>query len=183
MKESPRPSTESIFNHEIIMDFLSYTAFTAAISIVAYAVPLYTQGHHRIEGADCDSDFNFTNCYSLYRARATLLVTLRAFSSLILMAHCRSYRIIDWGPRGLRQSMKSRTAVLTFLFDLVGLCIFMYTPIVAVKGFFMYQVTWEWVSLWVSVFYLSLTVNFTKSTCGRLKLMSLVNLLAWNDNN
>ncbi|KAI9486575.1 MAG: hypothetical protein EXX96DRAFT_516707 [Benjaminiella poitrasii] len=142
MKEPPRPPTESIFNREIIMDTIAYSLGVVIACLVAYFVPLYTLGDG-VGGTDCDSNYVAGACDSFYRGRASLLVTL-TLTSLIVMIHCRSYRQVEWGLRGLRETMHSRTFVGTFIFDIVTLCIFMYIPAVAIKGFRMLGTTWEW---------------------------------------
>lgn len=143
MKEPPRPPTESIFNREILMDLFSYAFCTAVLCIVSFLVPLYTFGHHGVEGVSCDSNFNYDNCYSFYRARATVLVTL-TLGCLILMIHCRSYRECEWGPRGLKETFTNMTVLFTLLFDFVCFGVFLYVPNVAIKGFYMMGITWEW---------------------------------------
>lgn len=144
MKEPPRPPSESIFNREILMDFFFYVLISTGLAMVAYTVPMYSHGHHGIEGENCDTAdvFDYENCSSLYRARSTLLAFL-TFLSILVMIHCRSYRDVEWNTRGIKQTLKSKTVVYTFAFDVVSLCIFIYIPIVAIKGFFMYPITWE----------------------------------------
>lgn len=143
MTESPRPPTESIFNREILLDLFVYAAFSSLTCMIAFVVPLYVFGHHGVEGVNCDSNFDYTSCYSFYRARGTLLVFL-TFSALIIMIHCRSYRDVEWGPRGFKETIRSKAIAFTLLFEIVCFCVFFYVPNVAVKGFYMLGITWEW---------------------------------------
>ncbi|KAI8377342.1 hypothetical protein BD560DRAFT_348924, partial [Blakeslea trispora] len=142
MKEPPRPPTESMFNREIIMDTLVYSSVIAILTIVAYVVPLYTIGDG-IGGVNCDSNYVAGVCDSFFRGRASLLVTF-VLCSLVVMVHCRSYRRIEWDLEGIKKSLHSRTFLGTLAFDLIGLCIFMYIPDVAIQGFRMLGITWEW---------------------------------------
>ncbi|KAI7886849.1 uncharacterized protein EV154DRAFT_567510 [Mucor mucedo] len=143
MTEPPRPPTESIFNRELLLDLFVYASFFAATCMIAFLVPLYTMGHHGVEASNCDSNFVYEGCYSFYRARGTLLLSL-TFVALILMIHCRSYRNIEWGRKGLKETIRSAPITLTLFFNIVCFCIFFYVPTVAVKGFYMLGVTWEW---------------------------------------
>lgn len=148
MLEPPRPPTESIFNKEILMDLFFYAVGMAAANMAAFLIPLYTFGHHGVEGVQCDvhantNDFDYDGCYSLYRARGTMLAFM-TISTLVFMVHCRSYRESEWGLTGLKKTIHSQTFNYTLLFDVVTLCIFFYVPNTAIKGFFMMGITWEW---------------------------------------
>jgi magnesium-transporting ATPase (P-type) len=66
------------------------------------------------------------------------------FASLVIMVHCRSHRQIEWNWSGLRETFRSSTFVGTLVFDIVTLCLFIYIPVVAIKGFRMLSITWEW---------------------------------------
>ncbi|KAI8969308.1 hypothetical protein BDF20DRAFT_826823 [Mycotypha africana] len=142
MKEPPRPPTESIFNREIIMDTIAYTLGVAIICLVAFFVPLYTVGHG-VGGINCDSHYVAGACDSFFRGRASLLVVF-SFASLIVMIHCRSYREVEWNWTGIKKTLRSKTFMGTLIFDIVGLVIFMYIPVVAIEGFRMKGITWEW---------------------------------------
>jgi potassium/sodium efflux P-type ATPase len=142
MKEPPRPPTESIFNREIIMDTIAYSLGITIVCLIAFFVPLYTLGDG-VGGVNCDSNYVAGACDSFYRGRASLLVTF-TFASLVVMVHCRSHRQIEWNLAGLRETFKSRTFVGTFIFDIITLCLFIYIPDVAIKGFRMLSITWEW---------------------------------------
>ncbi|KAI8375079.1 hypothetical protein EDC96DRAFT_562626 [Choanephora cucurbitarum] len=142
MKEPPRPPTESIFNREIVMDTLFYSITITILTLVAYIVPLYTIGNG-IGGVNCDSNYISGSCDSFFRGRTSLLVTF-VLCSLVVMVHCRSYRQCKWNLKGIQKTLHSRTFVGTLVFDLVGLCIFMYIPDVAILGFRMLGITWEW---------------------------------------
>lgn len=143
MLEPPRPPKESLFNREIIMDLLVYSLGLAALCIVAFIIPLYTGGHHGVEGASCEANFDFDACESFFRARGLFLAVITC-ATLVLMIHCRSYRDSEWGLRGLKETLKSKTILYTLLFDIGCLVIFFYVPSVAIKGFYMLWITWEW---------------------------------------
>ncbi|RCI06301.1 Na+ ATPase [Rhizopus stolonifer] len=142
MKEPPRPPTESIFNREIILDTIAYSLAITAMCLIAFFIPLYTLGNG-VGGVNCDSNYVAGACDSFYRGRASLLVTF-TFASLVVMVHCRSYRQIEWDLSGIRETLRSRTFVGTFAFDVIALVIFLYIPAVAIKGFRMLGITWEW---------------------------------------
>ncbi|KAI9010391.1 hypothetical protein CLU79DRAFT_773583 [Phycomyces nitens] len=142
MHQPPRPPKESLFNREIIMDTVTYGFVTAVCCIIAFFVPLYTIGDG-VGGVNCDSDYVEGACDSFYRARASMLVTF-TFFSLVIMIHCRSYRDPEWDLAGIKETMKSKTFIGTMIFDVVFLLIFMYIPVVAIKGFRMLGITWEW---------------------------------------
>lgn len=142
MKEPPRPPTESIFNREIIMDTIAYSLGMAIVCLVAFFVPLYTLGDG-VGGISCDSHYVAGACDSFYRGRTSLLVSF-TFSSLVVMVHCRSYRNVEWNLEGIRETLHNSTFVGTFIFDIVTLCIFIYVPQVAIAGFRMLAITWEW---------------------------------------
>ncbi|GAA5807533.1 hypothetical protein MFLAVUS_000896 [Mucor flavus] len=142
MMEPPRPPTESIFNREIIMDTIAYSIGISIVCLVAFFVPLYTIGDG-VGGINCDSDFVAGACDSFYRGRTSLLVAF-TFSSLIIMVHCRSYRNSEWNKAGIAETLRSKTFTYTFLFDLVTLCLFIYIPQVAIDGFRMLAISWEW---------------------------------------
>lgn len=110
--------------------------------MVAFLVPLYTFGHHGLKSVHCDSNFDY-DCYSFYRAIGSVLVTLTC-GSLILMIHCRSYREHEWGLRGLKETLRDKTILFILLFDVVCCGVFLYVPNVAIKGFYMMGITWEW---------------------------------------
>ncbi|KAL0139843.1 hypothetical protein V8B55DRAFT_1501822 [Mucor lusitanicus] len=142
MKEPPRPPTESIFNREIIMDTVAYSLGVTIVCLVAFLVPLYTIGDG-VGGVNCDSDYVAGACDSFYRGRASLLVSF-TLSSLVVMVHCRSYRNCEWNAAGIRETLRSKTFVGTFIFDIVTLVLFIYIPAVAIQGFRMMAITWEW---------------------------------------
>ncbi|KAF7731875.1 hypothetical protein EC973_007706 [Apophysomyces ossiformis] len=142
MHEPPRPPTESIFNREILWDTFIYSIGITVICLVAFFVPLYTVGHG-VEGVQCDGRQTPGVCDSFFRGRASLLVTF-TFASLVIMVHCRSYRCVEWGPRGLKQTFTSYTFLGSLAFDIVCLVVFLEVEAVAVKGFRMMQITWEW---------------------------------------
>ncbi|OAD77150.1 hypothetical protein PHYBLDRAFT_109138 [Phycomyces blakesleeanus NRRL 1555(-)] len=142
MLEPPRPSKENLFNREIIMDTLVYGLSSTASFSVAFFVPLYTIGNG-IEGVNCDSHYVEGACDSLYRARASLLVAT-IFFSLLIMVHCRSYRESEWNWAGLKKTFGSKTFTGTLIFDIVCLLIFLNIPVVAIEGFRMKEITWEW---------------------------------------
>lgn len=130
------------------MDLFAYTVGMASATMASFCIPLYTFGHHGVEGVQCDvhantNDFDYDGCYSLYRARGTMLAFM-TISTLVFMVHCRSYREIEWGLTGLKKTIHSQTFNYTLLFDVVTLCIFFYVPNTAIKGFFMMGITWEW---------------------------------------
>lgn len=152
MKEPPRPPTESIFNREIIMDTIAYSLGITIVCLVAFFVPLYTLGDG-VEGVNCDSNFVEGLCTSFYRGRASLLVAF-TFAILVVMIHCRSYRNSEWNLAGIRETLRTKTFVFTFLFDLATLCIFMYIPQVAIEGFRMLGITWEWGLDWGLVIFM-----------------------------
>ncbi|GAA5798447.1 hypothetical protein HPULCUR_003850 [Helicostylum pulchrum] len=143
MTEPPRPPTESIFNREILLDLFFYTLISAVTTLVAFVLPLYTFGHHGVEGESCDTTFDEVACESLYRARGSTLVTL-TFVALVIMIHCRSYRDVEWGLKGLKETLASKAVTFTFIFDIICFVIFFYVPNVAVDGFNMMPITWEW---------------------------------------
>ncbi|KAG1093034.1 hypothetical protein G6F42_019047 [Rhizopus arrhizus] len=142
MKEPPRPPTESIFNREIIMDTIAYSLGVTIVCLVAFLVPLYTIGDG-VGGVNCDSNYVVGACDSFFRGRASLLVAF-TLSSLVVMVHCRSYRNIEWNVSGIRETLRSKTFMGTFIFDIVTLVLFIYIPAVAVQGFRMMAITWEW---------------------------------------
>ncbi|KAI7907078.1 uncharacterized protein BX663DRAFT_447072 [Cokeromyces recurvatus] len=142
MKEPPRPPTESVFNREIIMDTIAYSLGSTIVCLIAFFVPLYTLGNG-VGGINCDTDFVAGDCDSFFRSRGSLLVTL-SFSLLVVMVHCRSYRQVEWNWIGLRKTLSSFTFVGTFIFIVITLCVFMYVPVIAIKGFRMMGITWEW---------------------------------------
>ncbi|KAI8875325.1 calcium ATPase [Backusella circina FSU 941] len=144
MLEPPRPPTESIFNREILLDLVVYAFCLGAISLISFIVPLYVIGDgHGIEGVRCDTEYNPVTCYSFYRARGSLLVTL-TIATLVLMIHCRSYREPEWNIRGLKETIRNKSIIGTCVVNIVLLVIFLYIPKVAEDGFRMVAVTWEW---------------------------------------
>ncbi|RCI05059.1 hypothetical protein CU098_009390 [Rhizopus stolonifer] len=143
MKEPPRSPKESLFNREIVMDLFVYSLGFAAFSFIAFIIPLYTRGHHGIEGSACEVNFDYAACESFFRGRGVLLAFM-TLGTLVVMVHCRSYREIEWGPRGLKETFKSKTVIYTLSFDIVCLMIFYYVPTVAEKGFYMLGFSWEW---------------------------------------
>ncbi|CEP15125.1 hypothetical protein [Parasitella parasitica] len=142
MKEPPRPPTESIFNREIIMDTIVYSIGVTIVCLAAFFVPLYTIGDG-IGGVNCDSHYVAGACDSFFRGRASLLVAF-TFSSLVIMVHCRSYRNVEWNIAGIRETFRSKTFVGTLIFDIITLVLFIYIPVVAIQGFRMMAITWEW---------------------------------------
>ncbi|CAO3592169.1 unnamed protein product [Absidia cylindrospora] len=143
MIEPPRPSRESIFNKEIILDTLVYAFGMAVICVAAFFIPLYTNGRHGVEGVDCDSNYQPGLCDALFRARSSLLV-VTCLTCLLVMVNCRAYRDSQWNWAGLQRTLRSPTLILTLLFDMVLLSIFMYVPVVAIKGFRQLGISWEW---------------------------------------
>lgn len=154
MQEPPRPPTESIFNKEIIMDTFAYGVGMAVISIVAFFVPLYTLGNG-VEGVDCDSNYQPGACDAFYRARGSLLVIL-SLACLFVMIHCRSYRNCEFNKEGMKETFKSKTLMITMVLDVIFLCVFMYIPDVAIKGFRQLGITWEWgLCMGLLIFYIA----------------------------
>ncbi|KAG2217271.1 hypothetical protein INT45_009311 [Circinella minor] len=143
MEEPPRPPRESILNREILMDTVTYSLLAGLACAAAFFIPLYTVNGHGVEGIACDSNYQSGLCDAFYRGRATLLVTY-LLCSLVVMTHCRSYRRVEWGLRGLKITFKSRTVIGTFWFDIICLVIFLYIPQVAIQGFRFLGITWEW---------------------------------------
>ncbi|KAI9274614.1 hypothetical protein BDA99DRAFT_244022 [Phascolomyces articulosus] len=143
MEEPPRPPRESIINREILMDTVMYSVLAGLACAAAFFIPLYTVGGNGVEGIACDSNYQEGLCDAFYRARASILVTY-LLCSLVVMTHCRSYRRIEWGLRGLKITMKSKTVIGTFWFDIICLVIFLYIPEVAIEGFRLLGITWEW---------------------------------------
>ncbi|KAI8072300.1 hypothetical protein BC940DRAFT_292247 [Gongronella butleri] len=153
MIEPPRPPTESIFNKEIIMDTVAYGLMLTIICLISFFVPLYTLGNG-VEGVDCDSNFQADVCTNFYRARGSLLATA-SLGYLFVMVHCRSFRNVEWNREGIIQTLKSKTLMITILCDLVLLCLFMYIPSVAILGFRMLGITWEWgLTVGLVIFYI-----------------------------
>ncbi|EIE75310.1 hypothetical protein G6F46_005383 [Rhizopus delemar] len=142
MQEPPRPPTESIFNREIIIDTFGYSIGLCIVCLVAFFVPLYTVGSG-VGAVNCDSNYVAGACDSFFRGRTSLLVVF-CFSALVVMVHCRSYRQSEWNLAGIKETLKSKTFIGTFLFNIICLCIFMYIPKVAITGFRMLGITWEW---------------------------------------
>lgn len=142
MKEPPRPPTESLFNKEILLDLFVYSIAIAICCIVAFAVPLYTLGDG-VGAVDCDTNYQAGPCDSFFRGRGGLLVFI-LFSSIVVMVHCRSYRSVEWDLKGIKKTLRSRTTIGTFIFDVIVLVLFLYIPQVAVDGFKMLGITWEW---------------------------------------
>lgn len=152
MKEPPRPPTESIFNPEILMDLAVYAIGMTIICMVAYVVPLYTVGNG-IGASECDTNYQEGPCYAFYRARASLLTTF-LFSSIVVMVHVRSYRRIEWDWKGIKNTFKSKVIIGTLIFDIVTLVLFMYIPKVAIEGFSMIGMQWEWgMAVGLNLFY------------------------------
>ncbi|CAO3592175.1 unnamed protein product [Absidia cylindrospora] len=145
MIEPPRPSNESLFNKEILMDTFAYSIGTAIICAVAFFVPLFAgvDGPVGVAGVDCDSNYQPWLCDSLYRSRGSLLVTF-LLSTLVTMAHCRSYRFSEWGIDGIKKTLRSRVWVGVLIFDIVVMVLFLYIPVVAIKGFRQLGISWEW---------------------------------------
>ncbi|KAI9011916.1 hypothetical protein CLU79DRAFT_798866 [Phycomyces nitens] len=142
MLEPPRPPKENLFNREIIMDTLVYGSSSSVCFALSFFVPLYALGNG-VEGVDCDTNYTEGPCESLYRARGSILV-VTTFFSLLIMVHCRSYREPEWDWCGLKKTFKSKVFTFTLIFDIVCLLIFLYTPVVAVEGFRIRRITWEW---------------------------------------
>ncbi|KAI8390836.1 uncharacterized protein BYT42DRAFT_525964 [Radiomyces spectabilis] len=155
MQEPPRPPTESIFNKEILLDTAVYGLGMTIISIIAFFVPLYTTGNG-VTGVSCDSQYHENPagaCDAFFRARSSLLVTV-TFACMVVMIHCRSYREVEWGWRGLKETLRSRTFMGTLIFDIVCLVIFLYIRVVAIDGFRMIGITWEWgLDIGLNIFY------------------------------
>ncbi|KAL1920627.1 uncharacterized protein VTP21DRAFT_1004 [Calcarisporiella thermophila] len=154
MQEPPRPPTESLFNREILLDTLVYTFGMTFLSAIAYFVPLYAVGHG-VAGVDCDAVYEQGPCDSIYRARSSLLVTL-LFGLLIIMIHCRSYRQMEWDLAGISKTLRSRVVIGTFCFDVVSILVLLYVPEVAIKGFHMLSISWEWgMALGLDIFFIA----------------------------
>ena len=132
-----------MFNREILLDTLVYALLSGAIFIACFFIPLYTHGGYGVGGVLCDSDYQEDLCDSFYYGRGSLLTAV-IIISIIIMTHCRSYRRPEWGPRGIMLTLKSKAVFGTLVFDLVCLCIFLYVPVVAIKGFRHLGITWEW---------------------------------------
>jgi potassium/sodium efflux P-type ATPase len=154
MIEPPRPPTEGIFNKEIIMDTIAYSLGVVIVCLVAFFVPLYTVGNG-VGGVNCDSDYVAGACDSFFRGRTSLLVAF-TFSSLVIMVHCRSFRNVEWNIAGIKETLCSLTFTGTFIFDLVTLCIFIYIPQIAIVGFRMKAISWEWGLDWGLVIFMIL---------------------------
>ncbi|OBZ90692.1 Calcium-transporting ATPase 3 [Choanephora cucurbitarum] len=156
MKEPPRSPKESLFNREIILDLLAYFLCLAFFSIISFIIPMYTRGHHGIEGSNCDSYFDYATCESLFRGRGMFLAYL-SLASIIVMLHCRSYREPEFDMEGMKKTLKTKAVFFTFLFDIVCLVIFFYVPDVSQKGFYMLPISWEWA---IVVAFLVLTIAY-----------------------
>ncbi|KAI9300686.1 hypothetical protein BJ944DRAFT_135196, partial [Cunninghamella echinulata] len=144
MMEPPRPPTESLFNKEILLDTFFYSLATASICAIAFFIPLYTVNGYGVQGVNCDSHYQVGLCDTLYRARGSMLVTY-LLASLVTMPHCRSYRSFEWfSIDGLKKTFKTRTWLGTFIFIIITLVLFLYIPVVAIKGFGQQKITWEW---------------------------------------
>ncbi|KAI8338545.1 HAD-like domain-containing protein [Chlamydoabsidia padenii] len=145
MLEPPRPHNESLFNKEILMDTFAYSIATAAVCAVAFFVPLYAgvNGPSGVMGVYCDSDYQPGLCDSLYRSRGSLLATF-LLTTLVTMVHCRSYRRSEWGVDGIKTTLQSRVFVGVLVFDIVVMVLFLYIPVVAIKGFRQLGISWEW---------------------------------------
>jgi magnesium-transporting ATPase (P-type) len=145
MLEPPRPTNESLFNKDILLDIVAYSLGTAIIGAVAFFVPLYAgvDGPVGVAGVDCDSNYQPWLCDSLYRSRGSLLVTF-LLSTLVTVAHCRSYRSSEWGMDGIKKTLTSRVWIGVLIFDVVVMVLFLYIPVVAIKGFRQMGITWEW---------------------------------------
>ncbi|KAI9488822.1 hypothetical protein BDB00DRAFT_947495 [Zychaea mexicana] len=143
MVEPPRPPTESVFNREILLDTLVYSLISAVSFAVAFFVPLYTHGGHGVGGVLCDSNYQEGDCDSFYYARGSLMIAV-IIISIIIMTHCRSHRRPEWGPRGLKKTLKSKAVFGTLVFDIVASVIFLYVPVVDTVGFRHLGPTWEW---------------------------------------
>ncbi|KAI9488200.1 hypothetical protein BDB00DRAFT_877671 [Zychaea mexicana] len=144
MQEPPRPPTESLFNKEILWDTFVYSIAIAALCMVAFLVPLYVVSDGVGVGASgCDTNYQEGLCDSFYRGRASMLIFF-LFSSIIVMVHVRSYRRPEWDLAGIKKTLRSKTIIGTFLFDVITLLLFMYIPQAAIDGFSMMGVTWEW---------------------------------------
>ncbi|KAF7721884.1 hypothetical protein EC973_003980 [Apophysomyces ossiformis] len=142
MLEPPRPPTESIFNREILLDTTVYTVGMIAAAVIAFFVPLYGVGNG-VQGISCDTTYQAGLCDSFFRARACLLVTLN-LTVLCSMPHCRSHRTSEWDRRGLIKSLNTPVFTRTIALNIVSLLVFIYVPIVAIQGFHMLSLTWEW---------------------------------------
>ncbi|KAI8365741.1 hypothetical protein BD560DRAFT_372463 [Blakeslea trispora] len=156
MKEPPRSPKESLFNREIILDLFSYAICLAVLSLISFIIPLYTRGHHGIEGANCDTSFDYASCESLYRARGLFLAYV-SLASIVIMIHCRSHRESEFDMQGIKKTIRTKAVSYTILFDIVCLLIFFYVPDVSQKGFYMLPITWEWA---IVVALLFLTIAF-----------------------
>ncbi|KAI9312294.1 hypothetical protein BX666DRAFT_2067611 [Dichotomocladium elegans] len=144
MKEPPRPPKESIFNPEILLDLGVYSIALTAICLIAFVVPLYVLSDGVGVGAqDCDTHYQAAFCEPFYRARGSMLITL-LFASIIVMVNVRSYRQVEWNLAGLKKTVRSKTLIGTFIFDIVTLVLFLYIPKAAIDGFSMLGGTWEW---------------------------------------
>ncbi|KAI8338542.1 hypothetical protein BC941DRAFT_451724 [Chlamydoabsidia padenii] len=153
MLEPPRPPTESIFNREIIMDTVAYSVAVTISLVIAFFVPLYTNGHG-VEGLECDSNYQPGLCDGLYRGRCSLLVVI-SLTTLVTMIHCRSFRNTEFDKNGIRKTLNSQTMMITLVSVVILLCVFMYVRKVAIKGFHQLGITWEWgLDLGLVLFYI-----------------------------
>ncbi|KAI8139025.1 hypothetical protein BJV82DRAFT_628752 [Fennellomyces sp. T-0311] len=144
MQEPPRPPTESIFNREILLDTFVYSIAIAIICLVTFLVPLYVLSDGVGVGApSCDTNYQEGLCDAFYRARSSMLIAF-LFGSIIVMIHVRSYRRPEWNLAGIKRTLRSKTIIGTFWFDVICLVLFMYIPQVAIDGFSMGPCTWEW---------------------------------------
>ena len=143
MLEPPRPPREGLFNREIIADIVFYSLLLAVTVLGAFAVVLYGVGDG-ITADDCDTAYQADGCSALFRARALSLCVLLNVS-FIVSVHCRSYRDREWTTRvGLGQTMKDKVFLPSLAVLWVLLIVFMYVPAIAIGGFGMQGITWEW---------------------------------------
>ncbi|KAI9011914.1 hypothetical protein CLU79DRAFT_709833 [Phycomyces nitens] len=176
MLEPPRPPKESIFNREIILDTLVYGQSAAICFTIAFFVPLYVVGNG-VGGVNCDSQYIEGACDSLYRGRSSLVVTV-TFIAIVIMIHCRSYRDQEWNKAGLQKTLKSKAIIGTVIFDIICLLLFIYIPAVAVKGFRMLAITWEWgLDIGLTLFYIALGEVYKMLKRRFLKPMTRVEIV------
>jgi magnesium-transporting ATPase (P-type) len=153
MQEPPRPPTESVFNREIILDTIVYGVGIAAFTLSVFYIVLFGAGNG-VQAPNCDSNYA-DGCFEFYRARSAMIVTF-SYISLILAVHCRSYRRPEWDLRGIKETLHTTTWVGTFIFETIGLPIFIYVPTVNILGFRQAPISWEWglcigfILLWIA---------------------------------
>ncbi|TPX64670.1 hypothetical protein SpCBS45565_g05690 [Spizellomyces sp. 'palustris'] len=158
MSEPPRPATESLFNKDIVMDFVFYTFIMTGLLLGSFYTALFVKGG--VQGVKCDENFE-EGCRALYRARATLLCVF----SLVLMVqaiHVRSKGLQWMNKRGLKATWGDRVWVISFVVVVTSLVVVTTVESIArVMG--MAPITWEWGIVWASVLVFVLAGEVYKS--------------------